>query len=360
MLSKPAFNALLKTLEEPPEHVLFILATTDADKLPATILSRVQQYHFHPISASVIAQHLQSIAKQEGFDMTPEAAELIAQHSRGGFRDSISLLDQLSSLADKKTPLDREHVRMSLGLSDEEHIDTLIHAYDAGDSSNILETLHALEEQGASPLIVTSQLLSALRKKLADAPHYVSLIQELIEVTKHPHPDLRLVTALLPPAPRAQTSAPAPAREASLKPKDKEPRPSEPEPEKPASKTKVTPAEPTPPAPKKTAGNAPVTLDWQAVLDKTKEQSLGLFSLVSRCDHEYTDGVVTIYAGSSFTWKKLDDAKNRSMIHELIQTIADSVEIVIKNGKKPSADERIRAVTAIMGGGEEVKLEDDA
>ena len=110
MLSKPAFNALLKTLEEPPAHVVFILATTDADKLPATILSRVQQFYFRPIAAEVIAGQLQMIAQHEGFSVTPEAAQLIAEQSQGGFRDAISLLDQLSPLADADQPLSYQQV----------------------------------------------------------------------------------------------------------------------------------------------------------------------------------------------------------------------------------------------------------
>lgn len=93
MLSKSAFNALLKTLEEPPEHVVFILATTDADKLPATILSRVQRFNFRAISPRDAAKHLAFIAEQENIAITPDALELIAEQGKGSFRDSISLLD---------------------------------------------------------------------------------------------------------------------------------------------------------------------------------------------------------------------------------------------------------------------------
>ena len=106
MLSKAAFNALLKTLEEPPEHIVFILATTNAEKLPATIISRTQRFNFRPISVDDAVKHLAYIAKQEGIKVTDDALKLIAQRSDGSFRDSISLLDQLSSLVDvndKKT-----------------------------------------------------------------------------------------------------------------------------------------------------------------------------------------------------------------------------------------------------------------
>ena len=100
MLSIGAFNALLKTLEEPPEHVVFILATTEVHKLPATILSRCQRFDFRRIESSVIAEHLDSVAKREGFSITPDAAMLIAGAADGGMRDALSLLD-LCAAADR-------------------------------------------------------------------------------------------------------------------------------------------------------------------------------------------------------------------------------------------------------------------
>src|SRR5665213_804136 len=90
MLTKEAFNALLKTLEEPPAHVVFILATTDAHKLPDTIVSRTQRFSFKPVEADKVAPHLKHIAKTEKIDITDEALELLANHGEGSFRDSIS------------------------------------------------------------------------------------------------------------------------------------------------------------------------------------------------------------------------------------------------------------------------------
>ena len=94
MLSKPAFNALLKTLEEPPEHVVFILATTDVEKLPATIISRTQRFSFHAIQPKEAAKHLRTIADKEKIAITDDALSLVAERGDGSFRDSISLLDQ--------------------------------------------------------------------------------------------------------------------------------------------------------------------------------------------------------------------------------------------------------------------------
>lgn len=363
MLSKAAFNALLKTLEEPPEHVVFIMATTDADKLPATILSRVQQYYFHPISSSVIAKHLINIAKKEGFELKEAAAELIAERSRGGFRDSLSLLDQLSSLASKTEPLGVEQVSASLGLADQELIEQLIAAHKMADTATTLKTLQALEDQGSNPLIITQQILSVLRKKLAKEPSLTKLIGELIEVTKHPHPDLKLLTVLASYQVTNQTTPPQPhISQATLKVTKKEKvvkiEPTKPStaPETPQPKSEETPKK-SPPKP--TSDSTPDSFDWQQFVEDIRQKSIALYSLVAKCGHTYSDGTLTLYGGTSFTHKKLDDSKNRLGMSEVIQArYGDGIEITITSDKKPPEDEQLAAVAAMMGGGEEVNLED--
>jgi DNA polymerase-3 subunit gamma/tau len=101
MLTKEAFNALLKTLEEPPQHVVFVLATTEPEKVPETIVSRCQNFSFHKIPENILRQSVISIAKKEGFEIDDEAAGLIALASEGSFRDSQGMLDQILSLGDK-------------------------------------------------------------------------------------------------------------------------------------------------------------------------------------------------------------------------------------------------------------------
>ena len=213
MLSKPAFNALLKTLEEPPAHVVFILATTDADKLPATILSRVQQFYFHPISVEVMAGQLQHIAQAEGFGLEPAAAELIAQQSRGGFRDAISLLDQLSPLA-AETPLSAQTVAAHLGLTGQAALEELVAAWMVSDAARTLELLRDFEADGVDPIVLAGQLMQLLRQKLPEQPALISLISQLIEVTRHPHPDLKLLTIFVADT----TAAPLPTSAAKNNP----------------------------------------------------------------------------------------------------------------------------------------------
>lgn len=101
-LTKDAWNALLKTLEEPPEYVILILATTEADRVPATIISRTQQFHFKHISLTTLVKKLKHIAKEEGIDISDDVLELVASSAEGSFRDAESLLDQLVSFNDKK------------------------------------------------------------------------------------------------------------------------------------------------------------------------------------------------------------------------------------------------------------------
>ena len=138
MLSKPAFNALLKTLEEPPEHVVFILATTDLDKVPATILSRTQRHTFRRASLKDLVKNLKRIAKAEKIEADEGALELIDKHSDGSFRDSVSLFDQLVSSIETSETLSKEMVLQSLGLSDKENIEQLLAASTAGDLQSII------------------------------------------------------------------------------------------------------------------------------------------------------------------------------------------------------------------------------
>ncbi len=106
MLTTAAFNALLKTLEEPPEHVVFVLCTTDPQKIPETILSRVQRFDFRPIGNEDIEAHLEDVCRQEGFDFDKAALGLVVRHARGGMRDALSTLEKLSVFGDGKISLD--------------------------------------------------------------------------------------------------------------------------------------------------------------------------------------------------------------------------------------------------------------
>lgn len=367
MLSKSAFNALLKTLEEPPEHVVFILATTDADRLPATILSRVQQFFFRPIPTEIMTRQLMNIAKKEGFAIEEDAARLIAERSRGGFRDGISMLDQLSILATSDQPLTANMVTEYLGLSDATMLGNLLDSYPSDDNEKVLNIFQELENSGANSVIVSHQLLSIARNRLRKNPNLVGLVQQLIEVDRHPHPDLKLLTIFMnsnsqptekPVATKKDTTQAAPQKPAKKPTPIKTAEPAKPT-EKPIKKEEkpVEPAKKPAEKPKKT--DAPLELNWEKVIERAKEKSLGLASLLQKSQWSFDGEKLTIYAGSAFYKKKLDDAKNKPLISEIIsEETAMDLEIDIIGEKKPPEDEKLAEIAELMGGGEEVKLED--
>lgn len=163
MLTLPAFNALLKTLEEPPAHAIFILATTEAHKVPATILSRVQRFDFHRISKSDIISNLKLIAKSEKLEVDDEALEVIAVAAEGSHRDSISLLEQVCSLSKKITLSD---VRSILGLAKSEEIVAVIEQIATGDSKAAIKTVNGLVSEGVDSQQINKEITEVLRQLL--------------------------------------------------------------------------------------------------------------------------------------------------------------------------------------------------
>ena len=162
MLSIAAFNALLKILEEPPEHLMFILATTELRKVPATILSRCQRYSFRRLDAEVISKHLEHIASQEGFQLTHEAAELLARLADGGMRDAISLLDQCSS----SPVIDEAAVLEATGLAGNRRVASLLSAIAKHDSAAALDIFAELWRDGKDPASLLSDLCALMRDVL--------------------------------------------------------------------------------------------------------------------------------------------------------------------------------------------------
>ena len=162
MLSGSAFNALLKILEEPPEHLMFILATTELQKVPATILSRCQRHSFKRIDAPVISDYLQYIARQEGFSLTHEAAALIARLADGGVRDALSLLDQCS--ASEKIDLDA--VYSAMGLAGNRRTASLMDHILNHRTDKALKEFGALWMDGKDPAVLLTELSGLLRDTL--------------------------------------------------------------------------------------------------------------------------------------------------------------------------------------------------
>lgn len=337
MLSKPAFNALLKTLEEPPAHVVFILATTDADKLPATILSRVQQFFFRPIPVDIMARQLMTIAEKEGFAIEADAARLIAERSRGGFRDGISMLDQLSALADANKPLSSADVAQYLGLSATETLENLLELYQQRDASGALSLLGELEKAGTDPVVLSHQLLSLLRERLHQRPELITLVKQLIEVDRHPHPDLKLLTIFMDNGEQMTDTPPELISPLIASPKT-------------TAKPPLTISKPPASA---------ADIDWDKIIALAKEQSFAIATLLQKCSWQRDGNTLTLYVGNAFNKKKLDNAKNRPLIATIVQQVTGTeLDIATIGQKAPPKDAELAKIAELMGGGEEVNLEE--
>ena len=176
MLTTPSFNALLKTLEEPPEHVIFILATTEAHKVLHTVQSRTQRFDFRPISVEVLEQLLIHVAKAEAIDADESALQAIARHAEGGARDSLSILDQLSSFGGTITSVDVE--RLLGGRTEEAYVE-MFDRIASGDLAGVFWSVHTLVSQGADVGQLARGSLRHARNLLLlrTAPEAVELIE---------------------------------------------------------------------------------------------------------------------------------------------------------------------------------------
>jgi DNA polymerase-3 subunit gamma/tau len=192
MLSGSAFNALLKTLEEPPSHVIFVLATTEMKKIPATVLSRCQHMPFRRIPSSVIRARLKEIAGSEGIGVSPAALGMVARAADGSMRDSLTILDQISSFS---TEITEENVKGLLGIADFGLLSDVARALIAGNRSELIGSVNLLAEQGADIRSFTRELVQFFRDLLVASvvhdpegvldlsPEEIAAVKEIVSVT---------------------------------------------------------------------------------------------------------------------------------------------------------------------------------
>ncbi|MEM1415843.1 MAG: DNA polymerase III subunit gamma/tau, partial [Myxococcota bacterium] len=181
MLSSGAFNAFLKTLEEPPEHVKFIFATTEAHKVPVTIRSRCQRYNFRLIPQAVIGARVRAILDAEGIEADEDAVALVAREAAGSMRDALTLLDQTVALAGTK--LVGAELARHLGIAGRDAVHGVAHALLAGEAKAVLERVDELVSQGIDPLHFIRQVLQLVRDLVVlrvapDAEGLVDMVSE--------------------------------------------------------------------------------------------------------------------------------------------------------------------------------------
>lgn len=379
MLSKSAFNALLKTLEEPPEHVVFILATTDADKLPATILSRVQRFNFRAISPRDAAKHLAFIAEQENIAITPDALELIAEQGKGSFRDSISLLDQLRSLSDET--IDRAMVAEVLGLAQDELVEALLAAYATADIGRAARLIDEAEAAGTPAELLAEQLLGIARQRVVEDAALLPLLDKLLAVPRAGWPRIALLTALAsraapPVAARHHQPSPATVSEpvasytrSPAAPSSQTPPPSDTPHQKTntaaSAKQSATPHTSTTdntPAEQPTVASAndetpaadstSVDFPWKQFLDAVG--AVGARTYLAKAGHAFDGQTLTIYAGKKFAKMQIDRAL--PTLSAALHRLGITAEIAILATSKPPKDRQKAAILAMMGGGEEITI----
>ena len=165
MLSKSAWNAFLKTLEEPPAHAVFILATTELEKVPETVQSRCQVFEFKKPTRAVLAKMTSAVAKKEGYTLAPDAAELVAMLAEGSYRDALSVLQKvLSGANDKK--LSRVEVELATGAPRQEQVHALIHALAQGERGKALSAIEETAKSSADMRLFLELVLEAIRVTL--------------------------------------------------------------------------------------------------------------------------------------------------------------------------------------------------
>lgn len=405
MLTREAFNALLKTLEEPPAHAVFILATTEVHKLPETIISRTQRFAFKPVDLKKVTAHLAHIAKAEKIKIDEDALELIAAHGEGSFRDSISLLDQARSIGKHVTRHDIESI---LGIAPTALIENLIANVAAHQASAVAALLQQLYEQGSDPARIAKQLGASVRASLlagkAVLPHaqLFQLLGQLIEVPNSSDPRVFLEITLLataldgtpqtviqPQPATVQTPTAAPAVVASVaapkptvservsKAASKDPAPNLQPPQKPAPTPPPVEDDEAPAAQDTGADSAPdtpavtgtATLDsttWAQVLDSLRKKYSTLFTIVKTAEPRFEAGLLSLEFDKAFYQKRVNDSKNKQILTEAIQAITgEPVQITCILGEpktKPvmSVDGEISHSVAGTGASEPPAQSEDA
>lgn len=346
MLTREAFNALLKTLEEPPAHCIFILATTEAHKLPETIISRTQRFEFKSVGPQDTTEHLQTIAKQEKINITPEALQILAKWGGGSFRDSISYLDQLSSYGKK---IEAEDVRNLLGLPAQDQIAELVSCLAEGDSAELLNILRKIEQQGVKASAVAKELSSDLRQQVIAGQFdskTIKLLSDLLEVSSGPQQQERLEISLLD---YLAGSTAAPPRQTSDLPK-------------PATHLRPdTPKSPVKDQTRTESSAFDLTM-WEEVVERSKKQAASVYTALRLAKPSLEGNVLNLCFEFPLHQKKLDQAKNKQLVMQIIEDVCgDKVIIETSVNKSPSSNpapsvepqnNQVNSISSIFGAAE--------
>lgn len=386
MLTKSAANALLKTLEEPPEHVIFIMATTDAHKVPITISSRTQVHTFRLADPETMFQHLRKISDLERIPITDDALKIIVHRGGGSFRDSLSLLDQVMSLAEsadnatssgaKPSAITADILSSTLGLPAEQATAELLAAYETGDATKIHDLLQDLLNSGTKPEVIAAECIAKILSE--PRPSLLTLLSVLPEV-QPPFPEAKLLLAFLSPSQQAvlppsrknavshPTPAPKPAK-TSLDGAKSEKAPAQ------AIKKPLGPATENIPTPvtapeatvsevktnvalKATQSAASNNFDWNNFITSVRTASTGIANQLQHTDYEFDGQVLHLYPSNKIIQKIFDKPENTKILTEHLGG-GHGLTIHAPGDHLAAEDGALSQISAIMGGVQEVKKDE--
>ena len=342
MLSKSAFNALLKTLEEPPKHVIFIMATTDAYKVPITITSRAQTYTFKLASTEVIFEHLKKICTAEKINIEDDAIKLVAARSGGSFRDALSLLDQVSTITEEA--ITKDLIIKILGLPEDEKINSCLAACKNGDLAKITAELKDLLSSGVKPEVIAEEIIKAVIAN--PVPELLPLLSKLPSVTA-PFAEAKLLVALT-----SNISYSTPQKTSEPVAKTSQPVAktySEPEKKLTEKKSDILPEKKSSEEVSKSSDQVSKTSETvEGFINNIKSQATAKF--LEQSDIEIVDGTINIYPKNKFALNGLKKEQ-----HQTIMSAATSLKIAVHAEKNTKEDPLVSKISDIMGGAEEVK-----
>jgi DNA polymerase-3 subunit gamma/tau len=357
------------------------MATTDAYKVPVTITSRSQSFTFKLADPSTMSEYLKSVAKKEKINIDDEALKIVVKRGGGSFRDSLSLLDQVSTLSDDK--IAAALITKALGLPQQESVTNILNGYAAGDATRVREQLQNLLDSGIKPEVIADNLISSILEN--PQPIHLGLLDKLTEVSRSAYPNVKLLLALTAPAgipaptmtmatptirPVAAPAKPAPAKEMAPKPTPhtevaKEPKetaapetpatkPAEPtQPEQPAAPEaqpakSETPAAPATPTISSTADAAEI---WNQILLHVQEKAPSIYKMLEDSGYTIKNNVITIYSKKKFA--KTQITKRIPILAEILPN-EYTIEV---NDQTLNQDADMAAIAELMGGGEEVQID---
>lgn len=362
MLTREAFNALLKTLEEPPIHAIFILATTEAHKLPATIVSRTQRYGFRPVKPERVAGYLKRIAEAEKIEIDDDALLLLAEYGGGSLRDATSLLDQMAS---QNKQINTKYIQERLGLLDVERVEVLDEAIEAGNIADVFNLLESMYDNGVTATHVAETLINYWRKNIieADKHHKIQGLEKLLSVgaARSPIRQLEAVLANLTLANKPKVdSVAAPKPSPASQPRESTPvapPAAKKETIKPLKNTEsVTPAQTE-------EGAEAVVNKWNDILAHAKNTHPALASAL-RQGTPILNGGLTIEFKYPLHLRKAAQPENKAVLQKSIHAITGmnpafelasgdrgSTTVVSTPAKQPSPkSDGLSKITSMLGG----------